>query len=82
MPACVRLCSGTSQSCTVVVDFCILNILPASHDLASLCRCVVIFVMHWQHTLDIDWLRDIGYPYLREVAAFWSCYLVKDEHGA
>ena len=42
----------------------------------------VIFVMHWQHTLDVDWLRNIGYPYLKEVAAFWSCYLVKDEHGA
>ena len=46
------------------------------------CTVAVIFVMHWQHTLDVDWLRNIGYPYLKEVAAFWSCYLVKDEHGA
>ena len=39
----------------------------------------MIFVMHWEHTLDVAWLRTVGYPFLKEVAAFWSCYLVKDE---
>ena len=41
----------------------------------------MIFVMHWEHTLDVAWLRSVGYVYLKEVAAFWSCYLVKDANG-
>jgi hypothetical protein len=41
----------------------------------------MIFVMHWEHTLDVEWLRTVGYIFLSEVAAFWSCYLVKDKSG-
>jgi hypothetical protein len=41
----------------------------------------MLFVMHWEYTLDVAWLRTVGYVYLKEVAAFWSCYLVRDEHG-
>jgi len=37
------------------------------------------FIFHYEHTLDETWLRAIGYPFLSEVAAFWSCYLTKDE---
>ena len=33
------------------------------------------FIWYWQYTQDTDWLRRVGYPYLREVAAFWENYL-------
>jgi hypothetical protein len=33
------------------------------------------FIWYWQNTQDQDWLRTTGYPYLREVAAFWEDYL-------
>jgi hypothetical protein len=33
------------------------------------------FIWYWQYTQDQDWLRTTGYPYLREVAAFWEDYL-------
>jgi hypothetical protein len=33
------------------------------------------FVWYYQYTQDTDWLKTSGYPYLREVAAFWEDYL-------
>merc|ERR1719201_1816574 len=41
----------------------------------------VLFIMHWEYTRDVDWLKRVGYPYLKEVSAFWSCYLVKNDDG-
>ncbi|HEX4084399.1 MAG TPA: LamG-like jellyroll fold domain-containing protein [Chthoniobacteraceae bacterium] len=38
------------------------------------------YIWYWQYTRDDAWLRQTGYPYLREVAAFWENYL-KDENG-
>lgn len=38
------------------------------------------FIWYWQYTQDDAWLRQTGYPYLREVAAFWEDYL-KLENG-
>jgi hypothetical protein len=35
----------------------------------------LLFIWHYEHTLDDDWLRNTAYPYLREVADFWTCYL-------
>lgn len=33
------------------------------------------FIWYWQYTQDVAWLRTSGYPYVREVAAFWEDYL-------
>jgi alpha-L-fucosidase 2 len=33
------------------------------------------FIWYWQYTQDTAWLETTGYPYLREVAAFWEDYL-------
>jgi hypothetical protein len=33
------------------------------------------YIWYWQYTQDKEWLRTDGYPYLREVAAFWDDYL-------
>lgn len=33
------------------------------------------FIWYWQYTQDREWLKTTGYPYLREVAAFWEDYL-------
>ena len=33
------------------------------------------FIWQWQYTQDKSWLKQTGYPYLREVAAFWEDYL-------
>jgi alpha-L-fucosidase 2 len=38
------------------------------------------FIWYWQYTQDDAWLKRTGYPYLREVAAFWDDYL-KFENG-
>lgn len=38
------------------------------------------FIWYWQYTQDRAWLKDVGYPYLRGVAAFWEDYL-KFENG-
>lgn len=40
----------------------------------------LLFIWHWQHTQDKEWLKSVGYTYLREVAAFWEDYL-KFENG-
>jgi len=33
------------------------------------------FIWYWQHTQDKEWLKNTGYTYLRETAAFWEDYL-------
>ena len=38
------------------------------------------FIWYWQYTQDAAWLKDTGYPYVREVATFWEDYL-KLENG-
>jgi hypothetical protein len=38
------------------------------------------FIWYWQYTQDDEWLKSTGYPFLREVAAFWEDYL-KFENG-
>lgn len=38
------------------------------------------YLWYWQYTQDKEWLRSIGYSYVREVAAFWEDYL-KLENG-
>eukprot|EP01079_Euglenida_sp_SAG-EU17-18_P002710 gene2710-3365_t len=38
----------------------------------------LLFIWHYEHTLDDEWLGQVGYPFLREVADFWSCYLFRD----
>jgi len=38
------------------------------------------FIWYWQYTQDQTWLKNTGYPYLREVADFWEDYL-KFEQG-
>ncbi len=35
----------------------------------------LLYIWHWQHTLDKDWLKTTGYEFLRETAAFWEDYL-------
>lgn len=37
------------------------------------------FIWYWHYTQDREWLRVSGYPYLREVAAFWEDYLKLEE---
>lgn len=37
------------------------------------------FIWYWQCTQDAEFLRQTGYPYLREVAAFWEDYLKLEE---
>ena len=38
------------------------------------------YIWYWQYTQDEAWLKNTGYPYLREVADFWEDYL-KFENG-
>ena len=38
------------------------------------------FIWYYQYTQDAQWLKTTGYPYMREVAAFWEDYL-KLENG-
>ncbi|MCX6928713.1 MAG: hypothetical protein NT154_36695 [Verrucomicrobia bacterium] len=33
------------------------------------------FIWYWQYMQDQAWLKNTGYPYLREVAEFWEDYL-------
>lgn len=40
----------------------------------------MLYLWYWQYTLDKEWLKSTGYPYLREVAEFWEDYL-KLENG-
>jgi ligand-binding sensor domain-containing protein len=37
--------------------------------------CAILFIWHWQHTRDKEWLRNTGYTFLRETALFWEDYL-------
>lgn len=37
------------------------------------------FIWYWQYTRDREWLKATGYPFLREVAAFWEDYLKLEE---
>lgn len=37
------------------------------------------FIWYWQYTQDRTWLKDTGYPYVREVAEFWEDYLKLEE---
>lgn len=34
------------------------------------------YLWYWQYTQDSQWLETTGYPYLREVATFWTDYLI------
>ncbi|MCL3779360.1 glycoside hydrolase family 95 protein [Prolixibacteraceae bacterium JC049] len=36
---------------------------------------------HYEFTKDVDFLRDRGYPLMKEAALFWVDYLVLDENG-
>jgi alpha-L-fucosidase 2 len=36
---------------------------------------------HWEFGRDRDFLRDRGYPFLKDVAEFYEDYLVEDEQG-
>lgn len=36
---------------------------------------------HYEYSQDITYLEQRGYPYLKEVAAFYEDFLVKDENG-
>jgi hypothetical protein len=35
----------------------------------------------WRHTMDIDWLREVGYPALRESALFYADFLQEWHDG-
>ena len=39
------------------------------------------FYLHWQYSADPDFLREMGYPYLKEVATFLEAVTVKNEAG-
>ena len=36
---------------------------------------------HYEYGLDVDYLRDTAYPFIKEVAAFYEDYLVRDPQG-
>lgn len=38
----------------------------------------LLYIWHWQHTRDREWLKNTGYTYLRETAEFWENYLKLD----
>jgi hypothetical protein len=40
----------------------------------------LLYGWYWRATQDKEWLKKTGYPYMREVAAFWTDYL-KFENG-
>ena len=40
----------------------------------------LLYIWHWQHTQDKEWLKTTGYTFVRETAAFWEDYL-KLENG-
>jgi hypothetical protein len=39
------------------------------------------FVLHWEHTHDLLWLKTIGFPYLRDNFALYQCLLEKLPDG-
>lgn len=39
------------------------------------------FWWHWEHSLDIDFLREHAYPFLKENAKFFEDFLVQDSQG-
>ncbi|MGI6706669.1 MAG: glycosyl hydrolase family 95 catalytic domain-containing protein [Clostridia bacterium] len=36
---------------------------------------------HYEYGLDLDFLRERAYPFIKEVAAFYEDYLIEDEEG-
>ena len=38
------------------------------------------YIQHWEHTLDEEWLRNVGWTFVVEVADFWDCYLHRVNH--
>ena len=40
-----------------------------------------ILWIHWEHCRDKDYLRNMLYPFLKELALFYEDYLIKDEKG-
>ena len=39
------------------------------------------FVLHWEHTHDLLWLKTVGFPYLRDNFALYQCLLEKQPDG-
>lgn len=39
------------------------------------------FWWHYEYGLDLDFLRERAYPFLKEVAAFYESYVIEDETG-
>ena len=39
------------------------------------------FYLHWKYSADPDFLREMGYPYLKEVATFLEQITIKNEQG-
>lgn len=39
------------------------------------------FYLHWKYSADPDFLREMGYPYLREVATFLEQITVRNDRG-
>ncbi|GAA0435039.1 hypothetical protein Acor_32350 [Acrocarpospora corrugata] len=40
---------------------------------------VTQYISYWQYTQDEEWLRQTGYPFMKEVAAFFENWLERDE---
>jgi hypothetical protein len=45
------------------------------HQRSNASYAAMPFIWHYYYTQDLEWLRTIGYPYVKEVAAFWENYL-------
>ena len=45
----------------------------SDHD--TLCDVLQNFVLHWEHTHDLLWLKTTGFPFLRENFALYQCLL-------
>jgi sucrose-6-phosphate hydrolase SacC (GH32 family) len=41
----------------------------------------MLFIERYELTRDIDWLRSVGYAFVRGVGEFWECFLKEDEGG-
>lgn len=39
------------------------------------------FVLHWEMTRDIQWLRSVGFPFVRDVFELYKCLLHRREDG-
>ena len=40
------------------------------------------FVNYFKYTAEQDWLRNTSFPFLKQVADWWSCWLVKNSTGS